>query len=320
MYLESSNEDWRPTATLSALRERSVFLNKVRQFFAEREVLEVDTPLLCARAVTDPYIQAFASDGKFLQTSPEYAMKRMLAAGYGSMYQICKAFRQEEIGRLHNLEFTMLEWYRVGFDHHQLMDEMDALIQILLDVKPARRFSYQEIFMEMVGINPHTVDIPTLQACALKHGIDLTPAAMQGLNVTDWLQILMSHIIEPKLIGPTAWMIYDFPLAQAALAKLVPGDNPVAARFEVYMQGVELANGYHELQNPSEQAKRFAADNLRRQQQKLHTMEPDQRLLSALEAGLPECAGVAMGLDRLLMIKLQANSLAEVMSFTSANA
>jgi len=320
MSPESNKHNWRPTASLRALQERAVFYSKIRSFFAERGVLEVETPLLCAQAVTDPYIQAFASEGKYLQTSTEYAMKRLLAAGYGAMYQISKVFRLEEAGKLHNPEFSMLEWYRPGFDHHQLMAEIDALIQQLLDVKPARKLSYLTLFSEMLGINPHTVDLQSLKDCAQSHNISLTPTAMAGLTVTDWLQILMSQIIEPQLSGPTAWIVYDFPVAQAALAKIIAGDTPVAARFEVYMQGIELANGYYELQSPAEQDKRFTEDNNKRQLQQLKFMQPDQRLLAALETGLPDCAGVAMGIDRLFMIKLQAKSIAEVLSFSFDNA
>jgi lysyl-tRNA synthetase class 2 len=313
-------EQWRPTASLKAMRARAELCSKIRAFFAVRNVLEVETPLMCARGVTDPYIQVFAVEDKFLQSSPEYAMKRLLAAGYGSMFQICKVFRREESGHLHNSEFTMLEWYRVGFTHLDLIDETDALIQELLGCDPAKRISYHDLFMQFLNVNPHTDSIETLQSCAMQHGINLTAAAAKDLTVTDWLQLLMSHIIEPKLIGTTAWIVYDFPVAQAALAKVIPGECPVAARFEVYMQGIELANGYYELQNASEQEKRFITDNLVRRSQGLHEMQPDDRLVAALKEGLPDCAGIALGLDRLLMIKLQAQSIAEVLSFTTTNA
>jgi lysyl-tRNA synthetase class 2 len=316
----SQLEQWRPTASLAALRARAELCHKVRAFFAARDVLEVETPLMCARGVTDPYIQAFAVDDKFLQTSPEYAMKRLLAAGYGSMFQICKVFRREEAGHLHNPEFTMLEWYRVGFTHIDLIDETDALLQEVLGCAAAQRISYHDLFMKFLNINPHTAGIEELQSCAAQHGIDLTAAAAKDLNVTDWLQLLMSHIIEPQLIGPTAWVVYNFPVAQAALAKILPGEFPVAARFEVYMQGIELANGYYELQNAAEQEKRFIADNATRRSQGLHEMQPDDRLVAALKVGLPDCAGIALGLDRLLMLKLQAESIAEVLSFTITNA
>ena len=321
MSQESNKYNWQPTAELSGLKARAVFYKQIRQFFAKYDVLEVETPLLCARAVTDPYIQAFAADGKYLQTSPEYAMKRLLAAGSGAIYQICKAFRQEESGNFHNSEFTMLEWYRPGFDHHRLIAEVDEIIQMLLGTQPARKISYYKLFMETLGINPHTASIEILQNCAEQHGISLTATAKSGLTVTDWLQLLMSHIIEPQMVGNFAWAVYDFPVAQAALARIIHTDEgTVASRFEFYMQGIELANGYHELQNPAEQAKRFTEDNAKRVTQGIKFMEPDERLLAALEAGLPDCAGVTLGLDRLLMLKLQADSIAKVLSFTFENA
>jgi len=316
----NQSEHWRPTASFQAVQARAELYRKIRSFFALRDVLEVETPLMCARGVTDPYIQAFAVDNKFLQTSPEYAMKRLLAAGYGSMFQICKAFRREEAGHLHNPEFTMLEWYRVGFTHLDLIDETDALIQELLGCAAAQRISYHDLFMKFLSINPHTATLKDLQNCALQHDINLTTAAATDLTATGWLQLLMSHIIEPQLIGSTAWIVYDFPVAQAALAKILPGKFPVAARFEVYMHGIELANGYYELQNAAEQEKRFDADNAMRISQGLHEMQPDYRLVAALKVGLPDCAGIALGLDRLLMLKLQVKSIAEVLSFTIANA
>ena len=172
----------------------------------------------------------------------------------------------------------------------------------------------------MVGINPHSADIDTLQACAAGCGRNLTAAALVGLTVTDWLQLIMSHFIEPKMIGPRPWIVYGFPVAQAALARIVTEDCPVAARFEVYIEGIECANGYYELQDAAEQAKRFATDNAIRSRNGMHNMEPDERLLTALHAGLPECAGVTLGLDRVLMLKLQQKSIANVLAFTIHNA
>lgn len=320
MTMESNVNNWRPTAKLPALQERAKFYRTIREFFAARDVLEVETPLMAARGVTDPYIQAFGVDDKYLQTSPEYAMKRLLSAGCGSIYQICKAFRREEAGNFHNPEFTMLEWYRLGFDHLQLMDEVDDLMQALLDCEPAQRISYHDLFTKFFDINPHDVSIDILKNCAEQHGINLTAETSKKLTVTDWLQLLMSHIIEPQLTGPVPWIVYDFPSAQAALAKIIPGKYPVAARFEIYMQGIELANGYYELQDAAEQEKRFAADNELRSEQNIHLMQPDERLVSALAVGFPECAGIALGLDRLLMLKLQAKSIAEVLTFTNENA
>lgn len=320
MSQELSNNDWRPSSDIAALQSRAAMYRQIREFFAERGVLEVETPLLCECAVTDPYIQAFSAEGKFLQTSAEYAMKRLLAAGSGSIYQLSKVFRLEEAGNMHNPEFTMLEWYRVGFNLEQLMQEMDDLLQTATNCPSAHKVTYLQLFMDMLGINPHTADIATLQKCALENDINLTPQALIGLTVTDWLQILMSHLIEPKLTGSSPWIVYDFPMAQAALAQVVQKEYMVAARFEVYAGGIELANGYYELQDATEQAKRFQSDNLKRSENGLRIMQPDTRLLAALESGLPECSGVALGIDRLLMWKLQAKSIANVLSFTILNA
>lgn len=321
MSVQCNLHEWRPTAELMALQARAAMYASVRQFFAAREVLEVETPILCARSITDPYIQPFVSDGKYLQTSPEYPMKRLLAAGFGSMYQICKVFRQEEIGNLHNCEFTMLEWYRVGFDHHMLMAEVDALLQLILENKqPAHKKSYAEIFQQYVGINPHTADLDLLQTCAKQHNINLSTAIIAELNTTDWLHLLMSHVIEPQLNGSLPWIIYDFPVPQASLAKVIPGIQPVAARFEVYLQGIELANGYYELLEADIHIKRFEQDNLRRKELGLNVHQLDERLLAALDAGMPDCAGVALGLDRLLMAKLQKKSISDVLTFTTNNA
>lgn len=321
MSIESNKHNWQPTAKLSALKARALMFTQVRQFFAEREVLEVETPLACARSITDPYIQPFTVDDKYLQTSPEYAMKRLLAAGSGSIYQICKAFRKEEAGNMHNPEFTMLEWYRLGFDHKQLMQEVDELLQLLLGNKEAAiKRSYADVFNEFIGINPHISDIGQLKVCAKKHNINLSANVAEELSITDWLQLLMSHVIEPQLTGPLPWIIYDFPAPQAALAKVIESEHPVAARFEVYMQGVELANGYYELLDAAEHRKRFTQDNVKRSQSGVNTHELDERLLAALDAGMPDCAGIALGLDRVLMLKLQAKSIAEVLSFTTHNA
>jgi lysyl-tRNA synthetase class 2 len=321
MSANNNQHHWQPTAKLPALQARALMYQQVRQFFSERKVLEVETPLMCARSITDPYIQPFMVGDRYLQTSPEYAMKRLVAADAGSIYQICKAFRQEEAGNMHNPEFTMVEWYRIGFDHVQLMQETDELLQLILDTnQPAKKVSYQQLFMQNFELNPHTTDIEALKTCAAKHDINLTATASAGLNLTDWLQLLMSHVIEPQLTGPVPWIIYDFPAAQAALAKVIDGEYPVAARFEVYMQGIELANGYYELLNAAEHSKRFAADNVKRKETGVNVHQADERLLAALEAGMPDCAGIALGLDRVLMLKLQAKSISEVLSFSINNA
>lgn len=308
---------WQPTASLDALKTRAMLIRRIREFFHARDVLEVETPNLCHTSVTDPYIESISAlvrpgQTAYLQTSPEYAMKRLLAAGAGSIYQITKAYRQEELGRYHNPEFTMLEWYRLGFDHHQLMDEMDALLQHVTGCNPAMRVTYQALFESTLGFNPHTVSLPELKTLALKHGVNFHGE----LNDRDgWLQLLLTHCIEPLLGQGAPTFIYDFPASQASLARLQKTNPPVASRFEVYWKGIELANGFHELQSASEQAARFEVNNQQREHLGLKPLPIDQHLLAALEHGLPDCAGVALGIDRLIMLALNKTRLSEVMAF-----
>lgn len=311
---------WQPSASLTNLRLRAQILQKIRDFFAARKVLEVETPLLCHTSVTDPFIESIPalvhSQSKeiryYLQTSPEYAMKRLLAAGSGAIYQITKAFRQDESGRLHNPEFTMLEWYRPGFNHHQLMDEMDDLLNFILKTSSAQRKTYAELFLDFLELDPHHTTINELKSCGKQHDLAL------GSEVDDrdtWLHLLMTHCIEPKLNPNQVYFIYDFPASQAALAKIQPGPPAVASRFEVYFQGIELANGFHELQDAKEQRERFEENLILRNELGLSTLPIDELFLAALEHGFPDCAGVALGIDRLVMLALGARSLAEVISF-----
>lgn len=308
---------WQPTATLETLKARAMLIQRMREFFHARDVLAVETPTLCHTSVTDPYIESIAamvrpSQKAYLQTSPEYAMKRLLAAGMGSIYQITKAYRQEELGRYHNPEFTMLEWYRLQFDHHQLMDEMDALLQHVTGCENATRVTYQTLFESTLGVNPHTATLPELKTIALKNGVNF-----QGeLNDNDaWLQLLLTHCIEPNLGRDAPIFIYDFPATQAALARIQNTNPPLASRFEVYWKGIELANGFHELQSAREQAARFEINNQQRKHLGLNTLPIDQYLLDALTHGLPDCAGVALGVDRLVMLALNKTRLSEVMAF-----
>jgi len=313
---------WQPSATIAALHKRAEVIARIRQFFAERGVLEVDTPVLSHGTITDPYVVGipafFTSMGRheektlYLQTSPEYAMKRLLAAGSGPIYQMNKAFRQGEVGRLHNPEFTILEWYRPGFDHHDLMDEMDLLLQTVLEVDKAERVSYADLFMRHLGLNPHSVSIETLMVCAHSKRI-----VVDG-NITHrdtWLDLLWTHCIEPVVGQDRPIFLYDFPASQALLAKIRQEDQPVASRFEVYFKGIELANGFHELQDAVEQGKRFAADLAFRKQHGLPDRPLDHRFLAALEHGLPDCAGVALGVDRLVMLRLGHPFVSDVISF-----
>jgi lysyl-tRNA synthetase class 2 len=313
---------WQPTATLAILRQRANLIAKIRAFFAARDVLEVDTPLMSHYTVTDPYVVGIPALFKtygttqekifYLQTSPEYAMKRLLAFGSGSIYQISKAFRQGELGQIHNPEFTMLEWYRLGYDHHALMDEMDALLKSILLTESAERCSYEAIFQQYLGINPHTADVAMLAAQAREKNIPWKNDLPDG---DAWLDLLWTHCIEPHVGRERPLFLYDFPPSQAALAKVRAENPPVASRFEVYFKGVELANGFHELQDASEQAERFADDLVFCQQHGLPYMAVDSRFLAALQHGLPDCAGVAVGVDRLVMLALQCQSVAEVLAF-----
>lgn len=312
---------WRPTASRQALRQRAALLADLRRFFAEREVLEVETPLLAAATVADLHLHSLSCrlEGPgggtrfFLQTSPEYAMKRLLAAGSGSIYQISKAFRDGEAGRLHNPEFTMLEWYRAGFDHHALMDEVEALLRTVLSCPPGERYTYREVFGHHLGLDPHRASVDELASVARERGIEFGGAAPTARD--EWLQLLLAECIEPCFDLDRPTFLTDFPPSQAALARVRLGDPPVAERFEVYLGGVELANGFHELADAAEQRRRFESDLEKRRRAGLPEVPLDERLLAALEAGLPDCAGVALGVDRLLMLVTGAADLAEILAF-----
>lgn len=317
---------WQPNASIQALKARAELLENIRSFFKERHVLEVETPLMCANGVTDLHLHAISAQYSngfqqpphtyYLQTSPEFAMKRLLAADCGSIYQICKAFRNFEQGRLHNPEFTILEWYRLNFNHDDLMNEMEAFLTYVLGTSPAKRFSYHDLFLTYMSIDPHTCSLELLIKTAELNGIDFHQNERTELSRDDWLDLLMTHCIEPQLKGNHPFFVFDYPASQAALAKIREGAPAVAERFEVYIDGIELANGYHELCDPNLQLERFQKDNQLRLARGLHTMEPDMRLVSALQSSFPACAGVALGIDRLLMIKLKCKTIAEVLSFT----
>lgn len=323
--------DWRPTAPLENIRLRASLLAECRQFFAARDVLEVETPLLSAATASDPHLQSFstryhgpglpAASLLYLQTSPEAAMKRLLAAGSGSIYQICKAFRDGESGVYHNPEFTILEWYRIDFDYFALMNEVEALVQRLLALDgPFERVSYSAIFKRYLDLDPHHVSLERLQQCAAAAGIAWRGTA--GVIDRDgWLALLMSHLIEPHLGHNVPLFLYDYPASQAALAQIQQkGGVPLAERFELYVAGVELVNGYHELCDEVELQRRFEEDSHLRRASGTTTPPRDERLLAALMAGLPASAGVALGFDRLLMLAVEAQSIDEVVTFPVARA
>jgi lysyl-tRNA synthetase class 2 len=300
-------------------------LADVRLFFAERNVLEVDTPILSPAAPTAPYLDSFSTQYSpldsneittyYLQTSPEFAMKRLLAAGYGSMYQIAKVFRNGESGRQHSPEFTMLEWYRPELNFEQLMDEVDALMQKVAQTTPAQRFSYAEVFKRYLNVDVFVVSTEQLKQLAIEK-VAGTQADWQ-MDKDDWFELLMSQCIEPELAKLHAPVfIYDFPASQAQLAKVETNqlDQQVAKRFELYAGGMELANGYDELLDASQLRQRFEQDNQQRQQQNKPLMPMDENLLAAMASGLPQCTGVALGIDRLMMLVTEQNSIAEVQS------
>ena len=312
--------NWKPTTTREALKLRAKFYAAIRAFFHERDVLEVETPSLCQHSVTDACINSFKTFyagvsekvAYFLQTSPEYAMKRLLAAGSGSIYQIGKAFRNESQGAYHNPEFSMLEWYRLGFSYHDLMDEVDDFLQVTLGEKKAERNSYQAIFQDYLNIDPFTVSIDSLQVLAENFSLD---NARQYRDRDDLLLFLFSRAIEPTIGFDAPVFVYDFPATQAALAKINPKMPHTAQRFEVYIRGLECANGFDELTHPIEQRKRFEKDNEKRCAHHVEAMKIDERFLSALSHGLPNCSGVAVGLDRLLMVKAKTKQIRDVISF-----
>ncbi|PAX99235.1 elongation factor P lysine(34) lysyltransferase [Pseudoalteromonas sp. HM-SA03] len=320
--------NWQPSATIDTLRQRAAILAKIRHFFVARDVMEVDTPSLSQASVTDPHLDTFHtrfvgpnhSQGLplFLQTSPEYAMKRLLAAGSGAIFQLCKAFRNEESGRHHNPEFTMLEWYRPGFDEFDLMAEIDELMQMLLDCPASDSMTYQQAFETYLGFDPLSVSLAELKAHANKYGYgDI--AAIEN-NPDTLLQLLFCMEIEPKIGQQKPCFVYHFPASQAALAKLNPKDNRVAGRFELYYRNMELANGFNELTDAVEQRARFEQDNQLRAEMGLHPVPADERLLAALDAGIPDCAGVALGIDRLVMLALNKASISEVLTFDVSRA
>lgn len=315
-------QTWQPSTTIETLHQRATIIQQIRDFFQKRGLLEVETPCLAAHAVTDPYIQSIpatvtTSEGEvsyFLQTSPEYHMKRLLAAGSGDIFQITKCFRNEESGRWHNPEFTMLEWYRIGFDDQQLMDEIEELLVLILQCSKANRLTYQAAFSQYVGIDPLNTTVAELQQQFVQH-------QLEDLQLDDdsdaYLQILFERLIEPHLQSLT--FIYDFPASQSSLARLKQPEETVAARFEVYYQGVELANGFHELTDVAQQRQRFEHNQSLRQQKHLPYRAIDEKFLAALTHGLPNCAGVAAGVDRLIMLALQQTPIDHVISFTINN-
>lgn len=314
---------WAPSASINTLKQRAVILRTIREFFYTRNVMEVETPSLSSASVTDVHLASFNTQfvgpghagglPLYLQTSPEFAMKRLLAAGSGPIFQLCKAFRNEEAGHHHNPEFTMLEWYRPGFDEFALMDEMDELMQLILNVEPAERLTYQQAFEQVLALDPLTATLRQLQTLASDHGF--ADIAKNETNKDTLLQLLFCMKVEPTIGQTKPCFVYHFPASQAALAQICEHDNRVAGRFELYYKNMELANGFNELTNAKEQAKRFDEDNAYRAANGLNHVPMDKRLIAALEHGLPQCAGVAVGIDRLVMLATAKDTIKEVIAF-----
>lgn len=310
---------WRPAADLKSMHRRAELVATLRRFFADRTILEVETPLLCRGGITDPAIEPFIvacgespDQPRFLQTSPEYAMKRLLAALGEPIFQITKAFREGEAGSRHNPEFSLLEWYRPGFDHHQLMAEVADLVRYCLGDRPLQKYSYRRFFQERLQVDPFTAPVAELETIARRH---LDPGSLSG-DRDLWLDLLMSHVLEPQLGDGAICFIYDYPVTQAALARVVQADDVwVGQRFELYMDGMEMANGYCELTDAQEQRRRFERDNVLRRERGQCERPVDERLLAALAHGLPECSGVALGIDRLLMLATGAADIRNVLAF-----
>lgn len=316
----STAPDWRPRASLELLQARARVNRLIRGFFAARAVLEVETPLLSRFGTTDRHIESFAVEGfvggrGWLRTSPEFALKRLLAAGVGDCYELGKVFRRGEAGRRHNPEFSMLEWYRLGWDHDRLIDEVGDLIAAVAAefgrTLRHRRIGYAALFQESLGIDPHRADDDVL--------LEALPDSVhqpRELERDDWLDLLFSLRIQPTLEPDCLVAVVDYPASQCALARLAEVDGmTVAQRFEVYLGPIELANGYHELVDAEEQTRRFAADERWRHDHGRPGPNADQFLLAAMRAGLPACAGVALGVDRLLQCLLGVEDLRTLLAF-----
>jgi len=318
------SESWQPAASREVILSRAHMLRDIRAFFDQRGVVEVETPLLSAACTTDPGLSSFSTrylqQNLYLNTSPEYCMKRLLAAHGDAIFQVCKSFRDDELGPTHNPEFTMLEWYRPGFDMFELMDELAELVQMLvgnsrLDIKAVQKISYAEAYRQAAGINPHATTADECRRCAIEYGIEQAVGLEDDLD--EWLDWLLTQLVIPAFEPDCFTYIYDYPQSQAVLAKLHENQDgyTVAARFELFHGETELANGFDELLDADEQRQRFEFENRRRRALGLQPSVIDGHLLRALEQGLPACSGVALGLDRLLMLLTGADTIEQILAF-----
>lgn len=318
------SESWRPIADKQLIKLRSEAYTKIRQFMVERKILEVETPILSQATVTDVQLDSFRSEysspqtradkSLYLQTSPEYAMKRLLASGTGAIYQISKVFRNEEQGKLHNPEFTLLEWYQPDYDHHQMMQELELFLN-LFAMTHCEKISYGQIFLEHTDLNPHTCETNDLKLMAQKYGLSSTIEERSGL-----LDFIFSYKITSSLGNAKPLFVYDYPACQCALARISDGSPKVAERFELFIHGMEIANGFHELIDAEEQLARFEQDLALRKKEKRSDLPIDHLFLDALKQGLPDCSGVAVGIDRLLMTMTGIKDIREVLTFPIENA
>ncbi|WP_070989068.1 EF-P lysine aminoacylase EpmA [Halofilum ochraceum] len=313
---------WRPVAGADILRLRARMRGRLRAFFDASDVLEVDTPALSAAAPTEPRVEPVRArvlgEDRFLQTSPEFPMKRLLAAGVGDCWQLARVYRDGERGRWHQPEFDLLEWYRLGFDHHELMEEVEAVIAATLaperPVRAAEYITYADAFRRHAGVDPLTAGMDELRAIADDNGLSSVP----GLDDQDrdgWLDRLLTGLVAPRFAPDRLTFLYDWPASQAALARIDAADPRIAARFEAFWGELELANGFHELADAAEQRARFETENRARYAEGVATIPVDERMLAALEAGLPDCAGVALGFDRLVMLAAGADTIDAVLPF-----
>jgi lysyl-tRNA synthetase class 2 len=316
MNPESNTGNWMPSANPRALRARARLLQDIREFFSQRDVLEVETPVLSVAGNSDPNLASYRLEhpARWLRTSPEYAMKRLLASGSGDIFELGRVFRAGESGRHHNPEFTMLEWYRLGWDHHRLAQETVALVRHcgrgVFDHWQEHQYTYRKLFQEYAGLDPHRCPIKVLGRQTESLGLDTTDLDRQQL-----LDFVFGTVIQAALPAQSLVIVHDFPAEQAALARIRPGDPPVAERFELILNGQELANGYHELTDAREQQQRFERENELREARGDRPLPLDTQLLYALRHGLPDCAGVAVGVDRLLMAILGSESINDVLAF-----
>lgn len=311
--------DWHPGASRHAIESRAALLADIRSFFTVRGVLEVETPVLSRFGNSDPNIECIRTDDtrpRFLRTSPEYAMKRLVAAGFRDIYELGRVFRAGEKGRHHNPEFTMLEWYRCGMGYLDLANEVIELVRACargaFDSWPVRRVDYRGLFMERTGLDPILCSEDDLENCAAERGV-----AAGILDHGEWLDLIMAEIVQPNLPGEQFTVIYDYPPEQAALSRIRPDNPPVAERFEVFLGQAELANGYQELTDPDEQLERFERENRAQESSGEPAVPIDVGLVAALRSGMPECSGVALGVDRLLMAILKLDSIDAVLAFSA---